>query len=98
MTTPKWLDLKISMGNILSILTIISGLTVGWFTMAQSVDINAKDVASLERRVTKAEEAIAKLSDNLQGDRLALNTVLTQLQSDVRYMRDAIDELKQRGQ
>lgn len=98
MTTPKWLDLKVSMGNILSILTIIMGLSAGWFTIVGDVTTNAREIDSLDRRISKSEQVIDKLSDNLQSDRLTLNTVLTQLQSDVRYMRDAIDELKKRGQ
>lgn len=96
MTTPKWLDLKISIGNILSVLTIIVGLTACYFTIIGNVASNAREIGNLDHRLTKAENSLSVLSDALTSDRLALATSLTQLQSDVSYMRVAIDDLKRK--
>jgi hypothetical protein len=57
MTKPAWFENRLSIGNLLTILTLIVGLTAGWFSMQAGVAANAKDIARLDRELNKLETA-----------------------------------------
>jgi len=94
MTSPKWLNPQISMGNILTIAATIIGLAMGWQTIVGVTQTNAKDVASVTRRVDAMEINIATIIKEFNSDRLDTTRILTELQSDMRYTRIAVDEIR----
>lgn len=94
MTAPKWLDPKISMGNLLSILTVIVGLTGGYFTIVGNVSANSVEIQRQDRRIVAVEAKVDKLIAELQSDRLTQTTILTELRSDVRYLREGMDQIR----
>lgn len=94
MTRPDWIDFKISVGNILTIGSVIIGLTIGWQTLASGVQTNAADILKLDARVSKQDERLERLIVELQAYRLSETTLLTELRTDMRYLREAIDQLR----
>ena len=94
MSTPDWIDFKISLGNILTIGSVVVGLTIGWQTLAAGVQTNATDIAKLDSRVTLQSDRIDKILTELQAYRLSETTLLTELRTDMRYLREAIDQIR----
>ena len=94
MTRPDWIDFKISIGNILTIGSVVVGLTIGWQTLASGVQTNAADILKLDGRVSKQDDRIERLIVELQAYRLSETTLLTELRTDMRYLREAIDQLR----
>ena len=94
MTVPPWIDVKISLGNILTIGSVIVGLSIGWQTLASGVQTNASDILKLDARVNKQDERVERLIVELQAYRLSETTLLTELRTDMRYLREAIDQLR----
>jgi peptidoglycan hydrolase CwlO-like protein len=85
----------LSFGNIITIVTMIVGLTIGWQVMASDVKENRTDLTKLESRVTNTETKLEKLVNDASEQRVQLTTVLTELRADMRYLRQSMDELKQ---
>lgn len=94
MSTPDWIDFKISLGNILTIGSVVVGLTIGWQTLASGVQTNAMDIAKLDSRVSFQAERLDKILTELQAYRLSETTLLTELRTDMRYLREAIDQIR----
>ena len=94
MTRPDWIDFKISIGNILTIGSVVVGLSIGWQTLASGVQTNASDILKLDARVTTQGEKLERLIVELQAYRLSETTLLTELRTDMRYLREAIDQLR----
>jgi len=94
MTRPGWIDFKISIGNILTIGSVVVGLSIGWQTMASGVQTNASDILKLDARVTTQGDKLERLIVELQAYRLSETTLLTELRTDMRYLREAIDQLR----
>ena len=94
MTRPDWIDFKISIGNILTIGSVIIGITIGWQTLASGVQTNATDILKLDARGNKQDERVERLIIELQAYRLSETTLLTELRTDMRYLREAIDQLR----
>jgi hypothetical protein len=91
---PEWIDLKISLGNIMTIGSVIIGLTIGWQTLASGVQINATDIQKLDVRVNDQGSRLDKLMTELQTNRINETALLTELRTDMRYLREAIDQIR----
>jgi TolA-binding protein len=91
---PEWIDLKISIGNIMTIGSVIIGLTIGWQTLASGVQINATDIQKLDVRVNDQGGRLDKLMTELQTNRINETALLTELRTDMRYLREAIDQIR----
>ena len=91
---PEWIDLKISIGNIMTIGSVIIGLTIGWQTLASGVQINATDIQKLDVRVNDQSGRLDKLMTELQTNRINETALLTELRTDMRYLREAIDQIR----
>jgi uncharacterized phage infection (PIP) family protein YhgE len=91
---PEWIDLKISIGNILTIGSVIIGLTIGWQTLASGVQTNANDIQKLDTRVNDQGDRLDTLMTELQTNRVNETALLTELRTDMRYLREAIDQIR----
>jgi hypothetical protein len=91
---PDWIDLKISIGNLLTIGSVIIGLTIGWQTLAAGVQANAKDIIRLDAQVDLQSVRLEKTLAELQAYRITETNILTELRTDMRYLREAIDQLR----
>jgi TolA-binding protein len=90
---PQWIDLKISIGNILTIGSVIIGLTIGWQTLAAAVQTNASDILNLDGKVNDQGDRMDKLMTDLQTNRINETALLTELRTDMRYLREAVEKL-----
>ncbi len=91
---PEWIDLKISLGNILTIGSVVIGLTIGWQTLASGVQTNATDIQKLDTRVNDQGDRLDTLMTELQTNRINETALLTELRTDMRYLREAIDQIR----
>jgi len=86
--------LKISLGNILTIGSVIIGLTIGWQTLSSGVQTNANDIQKLDTRVNDQGDRLDTLMTELQTNRINETALLTELRTDMRYLREAIDQIR----
>ena len=91
---PDWIDVKISLGNILTIASVIVGLTTGWMTLASGVQQNSADILKVDGRVSAQADRLDRTITELQAYRLSEATLLTELRTDMRYLREAIDQIR----
>ena len=91
---PEWIDLKISLGNILTIGSVVIGLTIGWQTLASGVQTNAADIQKLDTKVADQGDRLDTLMTELQTNRINETALLTELRTDMRYLREAIDQIR----
>ena len=91
---PDWIDVKISLGNILTIASVIVGLTTGWMTLASGVQHNSADILKIDGRVSAQADRLDRTITELQAYRLSETTLLTELRTDMRYLREAIDQIR----
>lgn len=94
MTKPDWIDFKISLGNILTIGSVVVGLTIGWQTLAAGVQSAASDIINLDARVKDQADRLDRTITELQAYRLSETSLLTELRTDMRYLREAIDQIR----
>lgn len=85
---------EITLGSLMSTATIIVGLTVGWQTLASETRASTKSIDRLEGRMTEYEKRFNDTLDFLAKERVMQTTIFTELRSDLRYMRETLDELK----
>lgn len=82
---------EVSITGLITILILIVSLTGGWALLSTNVKSNADRIAVLELRTSKA-------ADDDRTAQLELVKTLTELQTDVRYLRQAVDTFtKQQG-
>ena len=88
----KWRP-EISFGQVITLATMLIGAAIAWQTIVLRVEANAKDIASLSVRVDKQEVVVQRALAEAQADRLSQTEILTELRTDIRYLRSAIDTL-----
>lgn len=87
-------DYKISLGNVISAATVIIGLTVGWQTLAGETSTNTRDIVQVNKRIDALDTSLQGVIREIQADRLSQTRILTELASDMRYLRTAVDEIR----
>lgn len=68
MSTPQWLDLKVSLGNIITILAGIVGLTVGWTELRADNRRQDQDIVALQRTDAEVRIALQQAASGLRAD------------------------------
>jgi hypothetical protein len=58
------------------------------------VQINATDIQKLDVRVNDQGSRLDKLMTELQTNRINETALLTELRTDMRYLREAIDQIR----
>jgi hypothetical protein len=106
MTSPKWFDPKISVGNLLALLAMVIALLGAWFTRGFEVDSLRADLlnktTSLSEKISANSSGVQDLRATVnanerdrQSDRFNQVQVMTKLQADMAYIREAVDELRE---
>lgn len=62
---PAWLDLRMSLGNIITIVTVIGGVVAGWYGFDARLKIMEVDRERLELRLAKMENERDTTRDRL---------------------------------
>lgn len=73
----------LSLGNILTILTLIVGIAMGWQSVNSRVD-------TVEATAVELKQKVDKLSSDRQDDRNAM----TEIRADLRYIRQSLERLE----
>ncbi len=77
----------LSLGNILTILTLIVGIAMGWQSVNSRVDV-------VENAATELKLRVEKLAADRQDDRNAM----TEIRTDLRYIRQSLERLESTGE
>jgi len=81
-------DKKISVGNIWTIGVVAVGLVAGWVQFGNNIETNAKDIRLVEMRVSAIESNFQSLLRELGTERVEQTKILTEIQSDIKYIKD----------
>lgn len=95
MSTPDWFDGKLSLGNIITILTVLVGLTAGWFQFdnrlalteamaARQVQQDKEMLQELKSRVDRNERSREDLRERIGRIEAQLNAQDTKLDTIMR--------------
>lgn len=82
-----------SFGHLLTIITMVSGLFLGWQTLVTEVQAHTNALASLDKRVTAQEQRYQQLVDAAQADRIRQTEILAELRTDIKYLRQTLTAL-----
>ena len=88
MTLPRWIEPKISLGNILTILAMIGamlGFAQAYGGMLQKVDQHDLDIVVLRQDASTLKEQV-------QEDRLYARETLAEMKTDIGYIRRYVEE------
>lgn len=83
-------DRKFSVGNIWTIGVVLAGLVAGWAQFGNNIETNARDIKAVEARVTSMENNFRALLDQLSAKEVVQTRILTELQTDMKYVRGAL--------
>jgi pyruvate dehydrogenase complex dehydrogenase (E1) component len=85
----------VSLGNWLTIATLLVGMAMGWQAMASTSQHQAKQLQAVEMRVAQMETRMeTRVSQDAQKQ-VELIQALTELRADLKYLREAVDQLQQ---
>ncbi|NBN64119.1 hypothetical protein [Pannonibacter tanglangensis] len=77
----------ISLGNLLTIATVVVGLSAGWTQLKA-------DQATIQRDQQRVEAALTARLAALEQERVQNVQSLTEMRADIRYMRQALERLE----
>ncbi len=83
MVGPSWKS-EVSLGNILTALTLVVTLAVTWGIVTNRVDAQ-------EMRLQELTERVRAVDADAQRERVRLTELLTELRTDVRYLRAIVE-------
>jgi hypothetical protein len=96
MALPKWIEPKITVGNILTILPLIGAIFAaaqGYGAMMEKVDqITVRDIPSLRQVDVELSGQIIAQGKVIDTDRLSTRETLAELKTDVGYIRRYVEE------
>lgn len=81
-------DRKVSIGNLWTIGAVGVGLVAGWVNFGASIETNARDLRSVEQRITILENNFQGLLRELATERVTMTRILTEIQTDIRYIKE----------
>ncbi|WP_319495996.1 hypothetical protein [uncultured Cohaesibacter sp.] len=86
----------LSLGNLLTLLTLLVGMASGWQIMASSIQENRRMIDTLSTRIEKSEGKIDTTIKNLSDERVELARALAELKTELRNLKDAVASLSER--
>lgn len=85
---------KFTPANWITLALFAVGVIGGAYKLDQSVARNAEEIAVLKGRVDNVGTEIKTIAEERYEDQIDLARTLTSIQSDVRYMKDALMRLE----
>lgn len=82
----------VSLGNMISVATIIVSITAGWVALQSQSEAQADRLTKLETRVSGAENRAELSAREAQTERVRLTEILSELRTDIRYLRRAVEQ------
>ena len=78
----------VSLGNLITIATVIIGLSAGWTQLKA-------DQANIQRDQNRLEQAMANRLQALEQERIVTAQMLAEIRTDARWTRQAVERLEQ---
>jgi hypothetical protein len=96
MALPKWIEPRITVGNILTIIPLLGAIFAaaqGYGAMMEKVDqIAQRDIPSLRQTDIELGGQIVAQGRVVDADRLSTRETLAELKTDVGYIRRYVEE------
>lgn len=83
----------ISLGNILTIITLIVGVALGYQQIASAIAHQGELIDKLEVKVNTQLTDTQNLNRMRGDDRLEVTRILVEMQTDMRYLRTQVEAL-----
>lgn len=80
------IDMKMSLGNILTILTVIVGITLSYAVIREGVDRTKIDVTKLETRIERLETQNGDVRDRMTRMEVTLSNMAINIDRVARYV------------
>jgi|GEM_PF-3634652 len=84
---------EFSLGNLLSIITIVASLFVAWKTLTGTVEANSKEIGHLDARLSRLEDQFELAMTKITDERVEQTKRLSEIGTDLRLLRQAVDRL-----
>lgn len=89
MTTPRWIDTKLSIGNIITILIVVVGVVAGWYAKDAAIAANRADIVSVQKDMTRAVMRI----DNIESYQNDTTDRLARIEEQTRSLNEGMNRL-----
>jgi hypothetical protein len=83
----------ISLGNVLTIVAMTVAVAMGWQALSSAVAEMDRKVLRVEQKADKIEGESERLRDKVESRELATQRSVTEIQTDLRYVRQSLDYL-----
>ena len=97
MTLPKWIEPKISLGNILTILGMLGavfGFAQSYGATMQKLDQTGAEIISLRQSDVEIKADAIALGKVVADERLNTATTLAEIKTDIGYIRRYVEDEK----
>jgi hypothetical protein len=88
------IEKKFSIGHLITIVTVIISMTIGWQALAGQSTDNAKSIIQVQIANDRQDQALATMLATINADRLENQKLLTEMRVDIRYLRRSEETAK----
>jgi hypothetical protein len=83
----------ISLGNVLTMIAMAVAVAMGWQALTSAVAEMDRKVTRVEQKADKIEGEAERLRDKVESRELATQRAVTEIQTDLRYVRQSLEYL-----
>jgi hypothetical protein len=88
------IEKKFSIGHLITVLTVIIGLGIGWQALAGQTAENSKTIVQVQMENDRQDQSLSALLATINDDRLENQKLLTDMRADIRYLRRDVEAKK----
>lgn len=88
------IEKKFSLGHLVTVVTVIIGLGIGWQALAGQTAENSKSIVAVQIENDRQDAALATMLATINADRLEQQKLLTEMRTDIRYLRRDVEAKK----
>lgn len=88
------IEKKFSLGHLITVLTVIIGLGIGWQAIAGQTAENSKTIVQVQTENDRQDQSLSALLATINADRLENQKLLTDMRADIRYLRRDVEAKK----
>lgn len=81
------IEKKFSIGHLITIVTVIVSMAIGWQALAGQSSENSKSIVQVQIANDRQDQALASMLATINADRLENQKLLTEMRVDIRYLR-----------
>lgn len=89
MNTPRWIDNKLSIGNIITIMVVAGGVMAGWYAKDTAIARNTSSIESLQKDMSRVVQRI----DNIESYQDNTIDRLARIEEQTQAMNDSLNRL-----